>query len=259
MTRGFPQSVIESEKKERMHPVKEAFLSIMAFVGFGVLVAYAVTGGIFFTQTNNNSGEISTLQTQLAATQAALNATNAIVANLTANSGGGGGGGDGGSVTPVSTLIETGTFQWYFGVDGGPPPNLATQPGTQYNWTLTTLGTFRYYTLTLTPPANPYTVPSCGFVFAAVAGGFSPGSRLVVGFGSYVTIPPEDAANIVLTCYQTGTCTLGSANPGNNGLYTAGDGPDSLISYRFYAPSCTGLTGTAFSMTGPMHVIIPSA
>lgn len=248
--------MIESEK--RMHPVKEAFLSIMGFVGFGVLVAYAVTGGIFFTQVNNNVGSISSLQAQLAATQAALNATNAIVANLTANSGGGGGGGGGGSApVPNSTVVETGTFEWQY---QDASTTFATYSSISYTLTRVDVGTFRYYTLELQTPPSGITVPSCSVFFRARATNFSPANSILLGYGNYLLIKPEDRANIQLACYQTGTCFLGDYPAGNNGAYVQGDGVGSTVDYQFYGPAggCAVVVGETFALTGTMNILIPS-
>lgn len=103
------------------------------------------------------------------------------------------------------TIVETGTFNWRFGYDGG---NYVNVPGT-YALKSGLVGPFSFIILRVSPPATPYTFPAGATIaYEFALSDWSPGTLNPVGIFEGLSFPLtfSNAQKMQMSCLQDTTC-----------------------------------------------------
>jgi hypothetical protein len=195
-TRYKPLGPVVIDKDGQLNPREvrrrintNTVLAILGIIlGFATAGAFIGTSIYFGTRINELGGQISTANmNNLLLTQQ--------LGELAMNT----------SALINVTIIETGTFNWRFGYDGG---NYVNVPGT-YALKSGLIGPFSFIILRVSPPATPYTFPAGATVaYEFALSDWSPGTLNPVGIFEGLSFPLTfaNAQRMQMSCLQDTTC-----------------------------------------------------
>lgn len=114
-----------------------------------------------------------------------------------------------GSITPASTSLESGTFDWAF----MGPSGYTIVNGSAYDLRQVTLGPLTYTTLTLDTPSSAHTLDGARFMLNNFEPALPAAYTGAIGGNQIFPLTPANLARVDLACIAGSTCTV-RANAG---------------------------------------------